>query len=331
MLPRYSRLALAVVVSSTAATTHGQFVARVLYATTQNGGGQQLHILDHPSHASTTIDLSAAAFVAGSGPRWNRDASEIVFAAAQQHGNMQVWVIAPDGSGLMRVTDGGGDLVMPSFSPDGRQIAFHPVYGSLRLINADGSQAFDTGLAAGHTRWSPAGTHIVNTDWAINGYGSNVFVYDLTRRTNVQVTNQSDYEAYNYGVVSPDGLRIAVQRTTDWRTTGNYDILVMNIDGTGAINLTADMPGSDELWPAWTPDGEWIVFVSNVQSGNGTNDLWYMRANGSEKHRLTNTPDIDEQMPDVAPGFPCDADYNGDGFVNGDDYDYFVADFEEGC
>jgi TolB protein len=53
---------------------------------------------------------------------------------------------------------------------------------------------------------------------------------------------------------SPDG-RIVFQSDCD----DNYEIYVMNANGSGQTRLTKS-PGADEV-PRWSPDGERIVFA----------------------------------------------------------------------
>ncbi len=55
--------------------------------------------------------------------------------------------------------------------------------------------------------------------------------------------------------VSPDGRRIAFTSTRD----GNYDVYVMNIDGSNVQRITHSEERED--YPAWHPDGEHVVFV----------------------------------------------------------------------
>jgi dipeptidyl aminopeptidase/acylaminoacyl peptidase len=76
------------------------------------------------------------------GPVWSRDGKKIAFyafALTNPSRNPEIWVMDPDGSNQKRLTDHGLD---PSWSPDGRQIAF----GSKRdgvfqiyAMNSDGS------------------------------------------------------------------------------------------------------------------------------------------------------------------------------------------------
>jgi len=60
------------------------------------------------------------------------------------------------------------------------------------------------------------------------------------------------------------------------------EVWVINVDGTGGIQLTNNTWESDKS-PSWSPDGTKIVFESN-RAGNS--QLWIMNADGSNPHLL---------------------------------------------
>ncbi len=79
-------------------------------------------------------------------------------------------------------------------------------------------------------------------------------------------------------VLSPDGKQVAFVSDR----SGNYEIWLMNVDGSGLQNLTND--AAVDRYPAWSPDGSKIVFAS-TRSGNW--DIWVMNADGSRPQQLT--------------------------------------------
>ncbi len=83
-------------------------------------------------------------------------------------------------------------------------------------------------------------------------------------------------DAIAHSALSPDGTRVAFVSTA----TGNADIWVQNVDGTGLRQLTDD--AFPESWPVWSPDGLSIVYTSlrNIQ------ETWRIPAAGGPGEKL---------------------------------------------
>ena len=69
---------------------------------------------------------------------------------------------------------------------------------------------------------------------------------------------------------------------------GNWEIYVMNADGSGKSNLT-NHPGFDSH-PTWSPDGSKIAFYSDR---DGDNNIYVMNSDGSNQVQLTSDPASD--------------------------------------
>jgi Tol biopolymer transport system component len=95
---------------------------------------------------------------------------------------------------------------------------------------------------------------------------------------------------------SPDGMRLAY-------VCGNFEICVMNADGSGQAKLTPATTSwptafNYELDPAWSPDGTRIAFASN--SGLSRYDIFVASADGSSVTRLGGTA-ADDGQPSWSP------------------------------
>jgi regulation of enolase protein 1 (concanavalin A-like superfamily)/dipeptidyl aminopeptidase/acylaminoacyl peptidase len=82
-----------------------------------------------------------------------------------------------------------------------------------------------------------------------------------------------------YPTWSPDSARLAFSCVVDFVSppfSGNHDICVINVDGSGFARLTDD-PGADDE-PDWSPDGTSIVFTTGRYGGT---EIAVMRPDGS--------------------------------------------------
>jgi TolB protein len=137
-----------------------------------------------------------------------------------------------------------------------------------------------------------------------------IFVRDLATGKLSQLTNALGYDAE--ATVSTDGKSIVFTSTRD----GDLDIYTMDADGQNVKRLTTEL-GYDG-GPFFSPDGRWICYrayhpkdkaaaadyqelLSRHLLRPGKLDLWVMRSDGSEKHRVT-----DLQGASFAPFFTPD-------------------------
>jgi Tol biopolymer transport system component len=86
---------------------------------------------------------------------------------------------------------------------------------------------------------------------------------------------------------------------------GNWEIYVMNADGSSQTNLTNN-PALDS-GAAWSPDGSRIAFYSDR---DGNYEIYVMNADGSGQTRLTNNPAVDN-IPAWSPDGSKIAFYSG--------------------
>lgn len=189
----------------------------------------------------------------GVDPAWSPDGSRIAFTSYRS-GNSEIYLINPDGSGTVQLTDDPADDTSPAWSPDGRHIVFVRD-GEIFVMNADGSDARSLGQTGGAPAWSPDGTRIafdrlVSADWRWD-----IWVMSSDGSDPRNVTNNAPLIT-SYGPTwSPDSRRIAFAHA---RTEEEpYQIYVINADGSGMMHLGPDNPSqgliSSSYAPAWSP------------------------------------------------------------------------------
>jgi Tol biopolymer transport system component len=212
-------------------------------------GSEPVNVTNDPAS-----DLTAA---------WSPDGSKIAFAS-DRDGDLEVYVMNADGSDVVQLTDNDALDCCARWSPDGTRLVFHSNRTEnldIFVMEADGSDvvaltdgpAFDA-----YPDWSPDGTRIVfESDRAGD---SQLFAMNPEGLQLEQLTTGGGGNP----AWSPDGTRIAHSRYVDDRPDGNaaFDVVVMNADGSGEVNLTNGNPEGYESYgnASWAPDGTKVAF-----------------------------------------------------------------------
>lgn len=216
--------------------------------------------------------------------------------AASQETNAAIAFVRESGArGIWIVESGGeerrltrGEDYRPSWSPDGKRIAFQRFDGGgsdLYVMDADGSRVRALTRRGGyyHPAWSPDGTQIA-CGRVGKGKGE-ILVIDADGSNQVQLTHNGWEETHPEW--SPDGSTIAFASRRGG-SAGSADVYLMNADGSEERRLTRNEAREQE--PAWSPDGRWIVFVSNRR---GDQDLWLIHPDGTGLRILTHNDALD--------------------------------------
>jgi WD40 repeat protein len=170
-----------------------------------------------------------------------------------------VYTVNPDGSNPTPIHSGYD----PAWSPDGKTIAF--VSGSLRLVDADGSNARviftpSAGYALEAPTWSPDGKKLAFAEYTCSGPAGCFFTIATV---NADGTGFSPIATGQDPDWSPDGSRVVFY-------SGPFDnqpsdIYTVRPDGTGSQRLTFDGDNGWSAFPSWLPAGNKILFDRYVQ------------------------------------------------------------------
>ncbi len=203
-----------------------------------------------------------------------------------REGELEVYVMNPDGTEQTNLTRQPSADGYPSWSPAGRRIAFTSRRDGdweVYVMNADGTDQINLTNhpdGDGMTTWSPDGTRIAFESWRDGD--SEIYMMNADGSGQVNLTNDPASDLFPSW--SPDGTQIAF---ACWRDA-NWEICIMNVDGTGQVNLT-NSPSVEQV-PRWSPDGTRIVFESDR---DGDMELYVMNADGTDQVNLTNHPELD--------------------------------------
>jgi TolB protein len=165
-------------------------------------------------------------------------------------GTFHIYIVNVDGSGLAKLTDDPADDLSPRWSPDGKRIAFSRA-GALYVMDSDGSNVRQVTEPKPEATAPPCETGAFLGGW------------------------------------SSDGERLAFYTSSLTRNQG--EICTVNVDGSDLRVVVSEPPGW-HVEPAWSPDGEWIVYRS-IRDDN--HEIYIVHPDGTSDTRLTNSPAMD--------------------------------------
>jgi Tol biopolymer transport system component/DNA-binding winged helix-turn-helix (wHTH) protein len=218
-------------------------------------------------------------------PAWTADGRDIVFSSIRG-GLPTLWRISAGGGRPQPIAGVGATACCPSISPNGNQLVYSSSianYGIWRVDLKDQTHVQgppDLLISANERNWrpdfSPDGKRIA-FESDRSGY-TEIWTCDTDGTNCGQLTSlRSSAGTARW---SPDGRHIVFE----FHSGGHSEIYLIEVAG-GRPHLVSTLPGSDNLAPSWSQDGQWIYFASDREGGRF--ELWKVPLRGGPPVRVT--------------------------------------------
>ncbi|MEL6414312.1 MAG: PDZ domain-containing protein, partial [Pseudomonadota bacterium] len=194
-------------------------------------------------------------------PVWSRDGSKLAFAS-DRNGNLDVYVMNADGTGLSRLTHHDANDYPSDFAPDGSGVLFASSRGQsassayfptgalpqLYQVSVDGgTPRMVTTVPGMEARYSPDGTKIAYRDekayeneWRqrdVSSFARDIWIYDLASRAHTKVTDTPGGD--HAPAWSADGQSLFMQSEVDGDT---FNLRSVNLASGESEALTSHGP-----------------------------------------------------------------------------------------
>ncbi len=253
---------------------------KIAFSRFREGGLEEIYVMS--SDGEDQVNLTNTPGIYESTPSWSSDGKRIAFGRniwEEKGGQWNIksggiYVIDVDGANLEKLVEGPWDAYYPTFSPDGRKIAFRSTrdgeWGDIYVMDADGADmerlTFNNMTIEGIS-WSPGGTKIAFASYPNRG-NCEIYVMDADGKNQVNLTNTPNIYEFRPSW-SPDGTKMAFCSNQD----GNYEIYVMDADGSSVQRLT-NTP-ADEKWVSyWTASSYAVEPAGKLKTTWGKMKAW---------------------------------------------------------
>jgi TolB protein len=205
------------------------------------------------------------------GPDCSPDSRVVVFASNRE-GTYDLFALDLTDGTVERLTDGAGDEVAPSWSPEGQRLVFHrtPAEGesfaaglwTLDLHTGEQSLVVAEESAELTPDWSPDGAWVAYN--AMRGEQPDLFRVRLDGSDLEQLTSNPQRDLWPR--FSPDGASLVFFSRRD--TEGEFDELYLLELASGEIRRLTEHPDHHDFVPAWAPDGSAVIAGESRRSEN---------------------------------------------------------------
>ena len=223
------------------------------------------------------------------------DGSQVAYVAQTADLANEIWVVDLAGNESKKLSDCENAICSgPVWSPDGGRL----VYEHMSSDGYECHRGFDLVVAGYKQRRSK--THfcgigvagrepalVPGWKWLSYATPDSVRIYNLETGENHVISSLLGAAA-NW---SPDGKSVLYRDVIIQDNQFVTQLFVYDLASQTARNLDADL-GYENILAAWSPDGISIAVVRRDLSVQRGDQIWLIRADGSETHALTDTPSV---------------------------------------
>ena len=220
---------------------------------------------------------------------------KIVFCKQDEAGIWQIFTCALDCQYITQLTKSPIDKRYPSYSPDGKNIAYVNNLGELWIMDAFGSnnRKIPLPINCSEPKFSPDGNRLIFTCLEDVYHGSaKVWDVDLQTMQLKKLVNRP-WLQYN-PTYSPDQTEILF---TDGPELSGQDIRKLDLETGNITQITDNGPYDYDIHAAFLNSGQEIVYSTNE---DGNYEIYKMDKFGRDKKNLSQSPQSSDMMPRVS-------------------------------
>ncbi|MGQ9470757.1 MAG: TolB family protein [Candidatus Aminicenantales bacterium] len=220
-----------------------------------------------------------------------------IFFQSDMDGDNEIYLLTKNG--LNKITDNNWQDEFPRVSPDGKWVAFSSNrYGNydIFVMAVDGSRLKRLTASPydeGELSWSPDGKKIVFTEERKRTFGRSYTLWSVDLSTGER---KRMLESFSGSGALPDFSRQSGLLTFTGKKTLGWDVYVVNLGKTEAVNLTKN---GQTCRSRFSKDGGLLVYVSHEADGKG--EIYIIQPDGQRKTRLTERPATFDYFPAWSP------------------------------
>jgi Tol biopolymer transport system component len=268
--------------------------AQVLYLSEEEDGQKQLAVSNTKGE---TLRVLTDAPRGVNDYALSPDRKQVVYVQQAADLGLSLWLARVDGSEMREVmVCNPADCSQPVWSPDGSKVVYEwldlggensglrmPTLWWLDVGSGETQPVFqDTQLPSINPRWSPDGAWL-----SYSTPDGSVRLYNLSTGENRILENFLGTAA----VWSPDSKSVLLREVLTQEQGFVTHLFRYDLESGALTDLSGD-PNQENNLAAWSPDGAWVAVVRRDLSVTMGDQIWLMRADGSDARQLTDAPEV---------------------------------------